>query len=232
MRAGAAAIKAAIIDLDGTMLDTVPDFEAALNGMRRDLGLAPITQETIKPLVGKGSEKLVRDVLSLDWETARVEEAYHDAMAGYQRHYLAINGERATLFDGVLEGLDAMRALGLRLACVTNKPVAFTTPLLAQKGLAPYFELVYGGDSFPKKKPDPMPLLQVCSAFDLPPSQVVAIGDSSNDAEAARAAACYVLTVPYGYNHGRPIQEINSDGIVSSLLDAADLIRAHNRTSR
>ena len=113
---------------------------------------------------------------------------------------------------------------------MTNKPIAFATPLLAQKGLAPYFELVYGGDSLPRKKPDPMPLLQVCSDFDLAPPQVVAIGDSSNDAEAARAARCFVLTVPYGYNHGRPVQDIDSDGIVNSLLDAAELVRAHNST--
>jgi phosphoglycolate phosphatase len=232
MRTGAAAIKAAIIDLDGTMLDTVPDFEAALNGMRADLGLAPITQAIIKPLVGKGSEKLVRDALLLDWDAARVDAAFDEALAGYQRHYLAINGDRSTLFDGVLEGLAAMKEAGLRLACVTNKPIAFTTPLLAQKGLAPWFELVYGGDSFPKKKPDPMPLLGVCSAFDLPPSAVVAIGDSSNDAEAARSAGCFVLTVPYGYNHGRPIQEINSDGIVGSLLEAAKQISAHNHTAK
>ncbi len=230
MRAGAAAIRAAIIDLDGTMLDTVPDFELALNAMRAEFHLAPITQAVIKPMVGKGSEKLIRDVLSLDFDPDRVESVYDEAMAAYQRHYLAINGERSVLFDGVIEGLQALRDMGLRLACVTNKPISFTTPLLAQKGLAPYFELVYGGDSLPKKKPDPLPLLQVCSDFDLPPPQVVAIGDSSNDAEAARAARCFVLTVPYGYNHGRPVQEIDSDGIVNSLLDAANLIRAHNGT--
>lgn len=231
MRAGAASIRAAIIDLDGTMLDTVPDFEAALNGMRADLGLGPITQAVIKPLVGKGSEKLVRDALLLDWDAARVEAAYDDAIAGYQRHYLAINGDRSTLFAGVLEGLQAMRDLGLRLVCVTNKPIAFTLPLLDQKGLAPYFEQVFGGDSFAKKKPDPMPMLGACAALDLAPSRVVAIGDSSNDAESARGAGCFVLTVPYGYNHGRPVQEIQSDGIVNSLLEAATLIAAHNRTA-
>lgn len=232
MRAGAAGIRAAIIDLDGTMLDTVPDFEAALNGMRADLGLAPITQATIKPLVGKGSEKLVRDALLLDWDAARVDAVFEEALAGYQRHYLAINGDRSTLFEGVIEGLQAMRAQGLRLVCVTNKPIAFTLPLLDQKGLAPYFERVFGGDSFEKKKPDPMPMLGACAALDLPPSTVVAIGDSSNDAESARAAGCFVLTVPYGYNHGRPIQEINSDGIVSSLLEAAEQISAHNHTAK
>jgi len=226
--AGSRPILAAIIDLDGTMLDTVPDFELALNAMRAEFSLAPIGQDTIKPMVGKGSEKLIRDVLSLDFAPDRVESVYDQAMSSYQRHYLAINGEKSVLYAGVVEGLQALRGMGLRLACVTNKPISFTTPLLAQKGLAPYFELVYGGDSLAKKKPDPLPLLQVCSDFDLPPQQVVAIGDSSNDAEAARAARCFVLTVPYGYNHGRPVQEIDSDGIVNSLLDAAALIRAHN----
>jgi phosphoglycolate phosphatase len=226
MKAGAAAIKAAIIDLDGTMLHTVPDFELALNGMRAEFGLAPIDQATIEPMVGKGSEKLIRDVLALDIEPARIDAMFDDAMAAYQRHYLAINGERATLFPDVIEGLRALKELGLRLACVTNKPIAFTLPLLERKGLAPWFELVYGGDSLPKKKPDPLPLLQVCRDFGLAPSSVVAIGDSSNDAEAARAAGCFVLTVPYGYNHGMPVQTINSDGIVDSLLAAATLISA------
>jgi phosphoglycolate phosphatase len=231
MRSGAGAVRAAIIDLDGTMLDTVPDFQLALNGMRADLGLGPITQECIEPMVGKGSENLIRAVLALDFDAATVEQHFAAAMAAYQRHYLAINGNHSVLYDGVLEGLDALRAQGLRLACVTNKPIAFTTPLLAQKGLAQYFEVVYGGDSLPRKKPDPLPLLQVCADFDLAPNQVVAIGDSSNDAEAARAAGCFVLTVPYGYNHGRPVQEINSDGIVSSLFEAATLIGAHNRAA-
>lgn len=232
MRAGAAAIRAVIIDLDGTMLDTVPDFEAALNGMRAELGLAPISQATITPMIGKGSEKLVRDALLLDWDAARVEAAYESAMAGYQRHYLAINGDFSTLYPDVIAGLEAMQSQGLRLACVTNKPVAFTLPLLERTGLAPYFEHVFGGDSFANKKPDPMPMLGACAAFDLPPGQVVAIGDSSNDAESARAAGCFVLSVPYGYNHGRPVQEIQSDGIVDSLLDAARRISAHNATAR
>jgi phosphoglycolate phosphatase len=229
MKRGAEAIRAAIIDLDGTMLHTVPDFELALNGMRAEFGLAPITQQIIEPMVGKGSEKLVRDVLGLDFDAARIDAVFDDAMDAYQRHYLAINGERSTLYPHVTEGLQAMKDLGLRLACVTNKPLSWTLPLLAKKGLAPFFDLVYGGDSFPRKKPDPMALLQVCREFGAEPAHVVAIGDSSNDAEAARAAGCFVLTVPYGYNHGKPVQTINSDGIVDSLLEAAKLISAHNR---
>jgi phosphoglycolate phosphatase len=228
MKRGCAPIRAAIIDLDGTMLDTVPDFQMALNGMREELALAPISQDAIKLLVGKGSENLIRGVLALDFDAAGVERHFAGAMAAYQRHYLAINGQYSVLFPGVAAGLDALKGMGLRLACVTNKPIAFTTPLLQTKGLAPYFERVYGGDSLPRKKPDPMPLLQVCADFELVPAQVVAIGDSSNDAEAARAAGCFVLTVPYGYNHGRSIHETDSDGIVNTLYDAAHLIDLHN----
>lgn len=222
------AIKAVIIDLDGTMLDTMPDFTVAINGMRADLGLAPVTQETITPLVGKGSENLVRAVLASDFDAATVDLHFDAAMASYQRHYLAINGQHSTLFGGVIDGLEALRAQGLRLACVTNKPIAFSLPLLALKGLAGFFEVVYGGDSLARKKPDPLPLLQVCRDFDLAPASVVAIGDSSNDAAAARAAGCPVLILPYGYNHGRPVQEIDSDGIVDSLLSAAKLLIQHN----
>jgi phosphoglycolate phosphatase len=221
-------IRAAIIDLDGTMLHTVPDFHVAINRMRADLALPPIGQEQISLMVGKGSENLIRGVLGLDMAGTAVEESFDSAMAAYQRHYLDINGDHSELYPDVIAGLDAMKAQGLRLACVTNKPVAFATPLLVQKGLAGYFDVVYGGDSLARKKPDPLPLLQVCADFGLDPAQVVAIGDSSNDAEAARAAGCWVLTVPYGYNHGVSIHETDSDGIVTSLLEAANLIRSHN----
>jgi phosphoglycolate phosphatase len=231
MRNGAGAIRGVIVDLDGTMLDTVPDFHVAINAMRAEFDLAAIDAARIEQMVGKGSENLIRGVLAIDFDAAAVEQHFSAAMDAYQRHYLAINGDFSTLYDGVLAGLDAMLAMGLRMACVTNKPIAFATPLLAQKGLAPYFEIVYGGDSLARKKPDPLPLLQVCADFALAPVQVVAIGDSSNDAEAARAAGCFVLAVPYGYNHGRSIHETDSDGIVTSLLEAATLISSHNHTA-
>jgi phosphoglycolate phosphatase len=199
--------------------------------MRAEMGLAEISQQRIEKMVGKGSENLIRGVLSADFELDEVQARFPAAMAAYQRHYLDINGDHSALYDDVIAGLEAMKAMGLRMACVTNKPIAFAAPLLAKKGLAPYFEIVYGGECLPRKKPDPMPLLQVCADFALAPNEVVAIGDSSNDAEAARAAGCFVLTVPYGYNHGRSIQETDSDGIVSSLLEAASLISSHNNSA-
>ena len=219
-------IRAAIIDLDGTMLHTAPDFHVAINRMRDDLELKPLDIETITHFVGKGTENLMRRVLAVDYGPDEVEAHFAKALASYQKHYLSINGDYSTIYPGVREGLDALKAKRLRLACVTNKPIAFAAPLLAKTGLQSYFDVVYGGDSLPKKKPDPYPLLKVCEYFGLQPLQVVAIGDSSNDAQAARAAGCRVLNVPYGYNHGESIHGVDSDGIVSTLLDAAHLISA------
>ena len=217
-------IRAAIIDLDGTMVDTAPDFQVAINRMRDELHLAPLALDTIVDFVGKGSENLMRRVLGVDFEKNEVESRFDHALERYQHHYLKINGDHSELYAGVNEGLLAMKHGGVRLACVTNKPIAFARPLLEKKGLIDLFEVIYGGDSLAHKKPHPLPMLTVCNDFDLQPAQVVAIGDSSNDSEAARAAGCRVLTVPYGYNHGQPVQTIDTDGIVESLLDAASLI--------
>jgi len=217
-------IRAAIVDLDGTMLHTAPDFHVAINRMRSELGLQPLDIETITHFVGKGTENLMRRVLGVDYGVDDVEKHFPQALASYQKHYLAINGDHSAIYEGVREGLDLLAKKGVRLACVTNKPIAFALPLLEKTGLHKYFEIVYGGDSLSKKKPDPYPLLKVCEDFGLQPHQVVAIGDSSNDAQAARAAGCRVLNVPYGYNHGESIHNVDSDGIVATLLDAANLI--------
>lgn len=219
-----AGIQAAIVDLDGTMVDTAPDFHVAINRMRADLELAPIDIDTIKRFVGKGTENLLERVLGLDFSARDIERHFERALHAYKKHYLSINGAFSSVYPGVQDGLEILRNKGLRLACVTNKPIEFALPLLEKTGLAPYFELVYGGDSLLRKKPDPLPMLQVCADFSLQPAQVVAIGDSANDARAARAAGCPVLTVPYGYNHGESVHEIDSDGIVASLRDAANLI--------
>ncbi len=219
-------IRAAIIDLDGTMVHTAPDFQVAINRMREELGLAPLHIDTVIEFVGKGSENLMRRVLGVDFDADEVERRFDQALQRYQHHYLQINGLHSTVYPGVREGLAAMRERGLRLACVTNKPIAFARPLLEKTGLLDFFEVVYGGDSLPRKKPDPLPMHTVCRDFGLQPHQAVAIGDSSNDAGAARAAGCHSLTVPYGYNHGQPVQSIDTDGIVGSLQVAADLIAA------
>ncbi|KTT24984.1 phosphoglycolate phosphatase [Pseudacidovorax intermedius] len=212
------SLDAAIVDLDGTMVDTLGDFDAALGAMLQDLSLPPIEAGVIGTLVGKGSEHLIRAVLQ-HVGASSPEALFDQAWARYQHHYLAINGRHSTVYPGVAEGLAALRAQGLPLACLTNKPLAFARPLLAAKGLDGFFDHVFGGDSFARKKPDPLPLLGTCEALGSAPGRTLAIGDSSNDAQAARAAGCRVVLVGYGYNHGRPVREVPADAYLDSLAD-------------
>ena len=216
---------AAIIDLDGTMVDTLGDFVVALNRMLDELVLPPITAETIGQTIGKGSEHLIRSVLRHVRGDRPADAALFDAAwPRYLDHYLAINGQHAPIYAGVVEGLAALRARGLRLACLTNKPIALARPLLAVKGLDVYFEHLFGGEAFERKKPDPLPLLKTCEALGSAPARTLMVGDSSNDAQAARAAGCPVVLVSYGYNHGQPVREVDADGFVDSLAELARLL--------
>ena len=228
------ALDAAIVDLDGTMVDTLGDFEAALNLMLGDLQLPAVTRARIAPLVGNGSEHLIRSVLSLVMtvpdaiKIESVEAHYTVAWASYQRHYLAINGQHSQVYPGVVEGLQWLKARGLKLACLTNKPTAFAQPLLLSKSLNSYFDLVFGGDAFERKKPDPLPVLKTCAALCASPQRTLMVGDSSNDAQAARAAGCPVVLVTYGYNHGQSVDVVDCDGRVDSMGHLAQL-RVHKR---
>jgi phosphoglycolate phosphatase len=235
-------VDAAIVDLDGTMVDTLGDFEAALNRMLRDLRLPAVAAATIGTMVGKGSEHLIASVLqhvlspdaagppahggsAAEPVTQQVQRLYDGAWQRYQQHYLAINGQHSLVYPGVVEGLQALRARGLRLACLTNKPTAFARPLLEAKGLDGFFDVVFGGDAFERKKPDPLPLLKACEALGTLPARTLMVGDSSNDAKAARAAGCPVVLVRYGYNHGEPIQDVDADGFIDALAELPPRLR-------
>ena len=213
-------IDAVMVDLDGTMVNTLGDFAESLNRMLVDLGLPAIAAEAIEPMVGKGSENLIRSVLAHVGATD-VDALYPQAWQRYEHHYLALNGQFADLYPGVREGLQALRAMGLRMACLTNKPLSFAQPLLVAKGLDGFFDCVFGGDSFPRKKPDPMPLLETCKALGSQPARTLMIGDSSNDAQAAHAAGCPVVLMTYGYNHGQPITEVAALAYLDSLKQLA-----------
>jgi phosphoglycolate phosphatase len=222
---------AAIIDLDGTMVDTLGDFEVALNLMLADFGQAAVSRSFIERTVGKGSEHLIQSTLDFVQKRPQAQSniaraatkniVFEDAFASYQTHYLAVNGQASEVYAGVVQGLQQLQKAGLRLACLTNKPTAFAVPLLKAKGLDGYFSHVFGGDAFALKKPDPLPLLKTCDALGTAPARTLVVGDSSNDAQAARAAGCPVVLVTYGYNHGEPITQVPANGYVDSLLDLA-----------
>ena len=211
-------LQAAIIDLDGTLVDTLADFDRALNATLSDLGLAALPRERIETMLGKGSEHLIRSALQA---VAAPQDHYAQAWQIYQRHYDAVNGRHSELYPGALEGLRGLAARGLRLACVTNKPGRFARALLKAKGVESFFEQVFGGDAFEERKPHPMPLLRACEALASPPKATLVVGDSINDALAARAAGCPVVLVTYGYNHGQPVREVDADGFIDSLARLA-----------
>jgi phosphoglycolate phosphatase len=214
-------VSAVTIDLDGTLADTIPDLAAGANAMLADLGRPALALERIRTFVGKGIPRLVERTLTESLGDAALMER---ALPIFERHYAATNGRHSELYPGVSEGLARLREMKVPLACVTNKSGRFTLPLLEQLGLARYFEQVVAGDTLPQKKPDPAQLVHACRGFGIEPRSMLMIGDSVNDALAARAAGCPVFCVPYGYNEGRDVRELDVDAIVASLVEATRLI--------
>jgi phosphoglycolate phosphatase len=218
------AVKAVMIDLDGTLADTIPDLAAATNLMLRELKRPGLDPALVRTFVGKGIPKLVERALTASLEGSVPEETLACALPVFERYYAQVNGKHSTIYPGVMEGLDALRAGRFPLACVTNKAGSFTLALLEHLGLARYFSQVVAGDTLPQKKPDPAPLLHACRKLRVAPSEMLVIGDSINDVQAARAAGCPVFCVNYGYNEGRDVRELDVDAIVSSLDEAVKLI--------
>lgn len=209
---------AAIIDLDGTLVDTLADFTAALNATLAELALPPLSATQVEAMVGKGSEFLVRSAL----EAVGASPACHARAFGlYQHHYGVVNGRHARLYEGAASGVARLRAHRMKLACVTNKPQAFAESLLRDLGLRDAFDVVFGGDAFEERKPHPMPLQMACRALGCEPARTLVVGDSVNDAVAARAAGCPVVLVTYGYNHGQPVQQVDADGFIDALTELA-----------
>ncbi len=218
-------VRAVAIDLDGTMLDTIEDLSIAVNETLTELRVPTLALELVRTFVGKGIANLLQRSLRASLGREPDPVVFTRAMALYESHYDRVNGETTTIYPGVREGLEALAQAGYPLACITNKSARFTGPLLERIGFARYFSLVLSGDSLPKKKPDPLPLLHAAETFRVAPPDMLLIGDSLNDAEAARAAGCPIFCVTYGYNEGRDVRTLDVDAIVPTLLEAAALIR-------
>ena len=217
-------ISAILIDLDGTLLHTAPELAESANRMLRDMGRPCAPQELLKSYIGNGISWLVKRALTGDMHAEPDVALYDKALPIFERHYTELLLQSKP-FEGVLPGLDALKSAGFKLGCITNKVSRYTEPLLKGIGLARYFDIVLSGDSLPEKKPHPMPLLHAAKFFHVPVEQVLLIGDSLNDAVAARAAGCPVFCVPYGYNHGEPVEGLDVDAVIPTLCEAVRLIR-------
>lgn len=236
------ALRAVLIDLDGTLMDTAPDLAAAANRMRGDFGLAALPVARIAAFVGKGAEVLIHRALTDDMDGRVDPLALARGRDAFFAHYHAVNGDAAVVFDAVPAALARLRDAGLQLACVTNKPREFTLPLLDRVGLASWFGAVVAGDDTPAKKPAPDQLLLACARLGVAPATALMIGDSANDLAAAQAAGMETVLVETGYNEGEPVAALvgapGLTAIVPTLLAAAlrvvptaptDLVRTLHR---
>lgn len=205
-------------DLDGTLLDTIADLAEACRLMLEEIGELPRSPAEVHSFVGKGMAILIERCLTHGQPPSA--EKLHQAIESFKHHYAAVNGKFTQIYPGVIDGLQAWKASGLKMGIVTNKPGMFTELLLDRMGLTDYFDVIVSGDTTPNKKPHPEPILHACRILNVRPERNLHIGDSKNDIHAAHAAGCLAYAVPYGYNEGQPVDSADCDALVSDLLVA------------
>jgi len=216
--------KLVLIDLDGTLVDSVPDLAYAADAMMRDLGLPEHGEDVVRNWVGNGVERLVKRALTGELHAEPDQAIFEKGYPVFYDHYLASNGKYSRLYRGVEEGLSWLKKKDYSIGCVTNKAESFTLPLLEAKGILDYFGIVVSGDTLPQKKPDPAPLLHAAKFFNVTPEQSLMLGDSQHDVKAARSAGFDVVAVSYGYNHGEDIRNVNPDAVVDSFVELENLL--------
>ncbi len=216
--------KMVLIDLDGTLVDSVPDLAFCVDAMMARLDLPPHGERKVRDWVGNGVERLVRRALTGQLEGEPDEALFQRAYPIFLELYAENTAQRSRLYPGVREGLDYLKAKGYALGCVTNKAAQFTEPLLKALGIYDRFAILISGDTLPRKKPDPLPLLHAAEFFRVAPSEALMVGDSVSDVKAARAAGFHIVCMSYGYNHGSDIRLADPDGVIDSLAELRGLL--------
>jgi phosphoglycolate phosphatase len=213
-----------LIDVDGTLVDSVPDLAFCIDEMMARLDMPRRGEQQVRLWVGNGTERLIKRALTGRMEGEPAVRLFERALPVFLELYARNISTRSRLYDGVREGLDSFRAAGFRLGGVTNKPERFTLPLLRHMDLLDYFEIVVSGDSLSKKKPDPLPLLHAAQVLGVAPARAMMLGDSISDIRAARAAGFQIVCVTYGYNHGEDIRDGEPDAVVDSMIELKTLL--------
>jgi phosphoglycolate phosphatase len=214
-----------LIDVDGTLVDSVPDLAYCVDEMMKALDLPVHGEARVRNWVGNGVERLVRRALVGQLEGEPDEALYQRAYPIFLELYAENTSKRSTLYPGVAEGVAWLKAQGYRLGCVTNKAAQFTLPLLRDLGVHDHFEIIISGDTLPQKKPDPAPLLHAARFFGVEPEQALMIGDSVSDVKAARAAGFQIVCMSYGYNHGADIRDFHPDAVIDSMVEIRELLQ-------
>lgn len=213
-----------LIDVDGTLVDSVPDLAYCVDEMMQAVGREPYGEEKVRDWVGNGVERLVRRALIGQLEGEPEVADFEQAYPVFLDLYAENTSKRSTLYPGVKEGLDYLKASGYKLGCVTNKAEQFTTPLLKDLGIYDDFAIVVAGDTLPVKKPDPGPLLHAADFFGVSPDHSLMLGDSISDVKAARAAGFQIVCMSYGYNHGEDIRNYDPDTVIDSMVELKGLV--------
>jgi phosphoglycolate phosphatase len=216
--------KLVLFDLDGTLVNSLPDLAFCVDEMLRQLGLPPAGLERVGRWVGNGVERLVKRALTGDFIAEPEETLFASALPMFLELYAKNSSRSSQVYPGAKATLEWLQARSIPLACVTNKTARFTLPLLQNLGIDHYFGLVLSGDSLPEKKPHPLPLLTAAAHFRVQPKDCLMVGDSRNDIQAARAAGFTVVAVSYGYNHGQDIRTAEPDAVIDSLSELPGLL--------
>lgn len=216
-----------LFDLDGTLVDSVPDLATALNKMLSDYQLPTYDEYVIRHWVGNGARVLVERGLSGDTKINhnRKQLEVDTALDKFLFYYRTLETKSTVLYDGVFDTLHALKQRGCTLVLITNKPSEFIEPILSSFSLLSLFSLTIGGDSLPEKKPSALPLLYACEQFKVSPSQCVMVGDSKNDILAAKAANIKSIGLTYGYNYGECISTYQPDWVFDSFREILTLYR-------
>jgi phosphoglycolate phosphatase len=214
--------RAALFDLDGTLLDTAPDLARSANRMLAELGRPALDESEIRDYIGKGIVNLVRRCVESTGGGS--EEQHRHALEVFERHYAGGIADASYPYPGVVAGLEALAQAGIAMGCVTNKAGRFTEPLLERTGLRRYFGVVVSGDTVARKKPHADPLLHAAGKLGAAPAETLMVGDSLNDVQSARAAGCPVVVVPYGYREGLSLEDLGADAVVDTVEDAARMM--------
>jgi phosphoglycolate phosphatase len=213
-----------LIDVDGTLVDSVPDLAYCVDAMMSELGLPERGQKRVRHWVGNGVERLVKRALVNQLDGEPDEVLYARALPVFEALYRENTSKRSCLYPGVNEALVFLRTTGIRMGCVTNKASQFTLPLLQDLGVRDNFEIVICGDMVERKKPDPLPLLQAAKQLETEPQESLMLGDSMSDVNAARAAGFQIVCMSYGYNHGEDIRDYDPDAVIDSMAEIKDII--------
>jgi phosphoglycolate phosphatase len=216
------AYSAVLFDLDGTLVDSLPDIAWSANRMLRELGLPERGLDELRAWIGNGVDRLVKRALTGEMEAEPDSGLFERGLALFKDFYAGHVSELSEVYPGARETLQILDAVDLHIACVTNKAERFTLDLLAALDLERYFSLVVSGDTTPRKKPDPLPLHYAAKHYRLDSNQCLMVGDSENDVAAARAAGFAIACVPYGYNHGVDIRQAKPDLVVDNLRELAE----------